>query len=477
MRTTRTKTRTGKRAGEPAKCTLQEVEGTGFVLTTKTLKKTPPPKEIPPQQNPPQGEYLADEYVHNLQQQLYFLDAEIRFVKDRAGVEPNQDGPSVDSAIRRLRRAIAMYEEETNKKIKDIQKQTQELIAESDEVDEAGAVDVLAQANKFEMDELQKHEIAFVESASPINLRQVQVEHAKVMEEYNNQQQQVLNQAVDEQKAIREQQESDISNTQVAIVEIRDQRKALIQQIKNAYESKYNALEQKDILQIIEEEPDVKQPNLGIDTIKSRNAKLQMEISSIRQMKQETEQQISDLLLKNAKLQGELNILRAKAERGRGIKSKMEKNYNNDLAKKKKENADQKAIIEQLRQKKRDIKAKIKESAEECNKQFSVLNDIEAECELLKGAIEFKKSQIGEVEKLNETTMNEISEININIEDVRKNLDQLATTISEAEEKMKQLESEVESNSKDPRCCKLNPPKELASLLENLTAVKQQIGE
>ena len=59
---------------------------------------------------------------------------------------------------------------------------------------------------------------------------------------------------------------------------------------------------------------------------------------------------------------------------------------------------------------------------------------------------------------------------------VRKKIYSLLSSLS-AEEKMKQLESQVESNSKDPRCCKLNIPKELSSLLDNLTAVKQQIGD
>ena len=154
-----------------------------------------------------------------------------------------------------------------------------------------------------------------------------------------------------------------------------------------------------------------------------------------------------------------------------------EGSYQEALNKAKKENDDLKALIEQLRQKKRDIKAKIKESAEECNKQFNILNNIEAESGLLKGTIEFKKSQIDEVEKLNSITSKEIADISKNIEDVRLNLDQLATTIGEAEEKMKQIESQVESNSKDPRCSKLNLPKELAALLDNLTAVKQQIQE
>ena len=475
MRTAKAR-KSARRPGEPAKCTLQELDD-GYILTTKQLKKTSPKKPVPPPQNPPQGEYLADEYVHNLQQQLYFLDAEIRFVKDRAGVEPNQDGPSIDASIRRLRRAIAMYEEETNKKIAQIQKETKQLNKEENEVDEAAAVDNLTQANKFEQDELQKHEIAYVESASPINLRQVQFDHSKVMTEFNNQQQQVLDQSVQEQKALRDQQESDISNTQVAIIEIRDQRKALIQQIKDAYAQKYKAMEDKDLMQILEEEPDYKMPNVPADNFKSRNAKVQMEIQSIKQSKKEVKQQIAELLMKNAKLQGDLNILKAKAERGRAIKKKMEKNFNDALDKAKKENDDQKALIEQLRQKKRDIKAKIKESAEECNKQFNILNNIEAESGLLKGTIEFKKSQIDEIEKQNEITTKEIADISNNIEDVRLNLDQLATTIGEAEEKMKQLESRVESNSKDPRCSKLNLPKELEALLDNLTAVKQQIQE
>lgn len=475
MRTARHLNKTNRHQTEPAKCTLQEVEGTGYMLTTKTFKKKEQPQVIPPPQLPPQSEYLADEYVHNLQQQLYFLDAEIRFVQDRAGVEPNSDGPSVDAAIRRLRRAIAMYEEETNKKIKDLQEKTKQLINDQGDVDEAAAVDGLSQADHFEIDELQKQEIAFIEEVSPINLHHLQVKYYDNMGEFNGQQQDALTHEIEEQKAIRDQQEGDISNVRVNLVEDRDQRKALLQQIRNAYQSKYNALEQKDILEILAEEPDIPAPNMSLDNIKSRNAKLEMEIVSLEAAKKDAINGLGDLLEKNAKLVAEFNVLKAKAERGRSIKNNMEKKFNNDINTKKDENKKQKDLIEQLRKKKREIKAEIQQSAEECNKQFGVLNNLEAQCNLLKNLISFKKNQIEDIEKENSGTTKDIENIRVNIEDVRKNLDQLTHTIGEAEEKMKALETQVEANSKDPRCNKLNLPKELAALLENLTAVKKQI--
>jgi len=465
---------TKKKPNATSKCTLQEVEGKGLILTTKEPKKTINQPAIPPPQNPPQGEFLADEYVHNLQQQMYFLDAELRFLRDRTGVN-EQDVPSVDSAIRRLRRAIAMHEEETNKKIESIEMNIEKMRIQSNEIDENAALNDLDRADEYERLELANQESAFVETTSPIRTKQILKEHIDNLDQFHHSQKDVLSKYVQQQEATREQQEKESHSTAEKIVLVGDQRKLLLNKLKQSYENRRKYQEDRDILQILGKEEVIQAPNMSISTIHSQNAKVKLELVAIQKSQEETRKQIADLLMKNNQLVSEINIIRSKVERGKSIKEEMEKKFEASLAKKRKKNMENKAKIEELRKQKKEVKNKIIEVSTNCNKGFSEINNIYSEIQVLNETIDFKKKQKSELESQQDGAKQEIELITSEISALRNEIDQIATEIAEADEERKKLETLVEINKSDPKCSVLSPPAELTSLLRNLNAVKDAI--
>lgn len=463
-----------KKPKPPPNVTVHELEEKQYILTARPPVKLNTQEVVLPPQNPPQGEYLADEYVRNLQQQLYFLNAELRFLQDRSGTT-NADGPGIDASIRRLRKAMAQYEEETNKKIAKITDDISERRVDISNVNETAALDVLADANVRERDELQTNEIAFVESAALNMLNQVKLKHSDANKDFLAAQRQALEDIVETQKSEREQFESDLSKAVESIVNLKDQRKAYYNDIENLIRNKFKSAESKDILIIVSSEPEIPQPNVSISTLKSKNAKIEVELRSVKESRKEAKKQLKDLLEKNAKLYSEFNILEAKAKRGRSIKDTMINKFTQPLQKQTDESNAVLEELESLRNQKRDLINKIKDSTEECTNLFNKYNELLSESEQIKSVIAFKQSEVDLTNSENEGTMNEINGISSNIVDVRKDLDDLTNKIAEADEKLKKLQTLVARNAEDPRSQMLNLPKELQALLDNLTSVKKQI--
>ena len=463
-----------KKNTDTSKCTLQEIQGKGLCLTTIEPKKSPRVKTVPPPQNPPQGEYLADEYINNLQQQLYFLDAELRFLKDRTGID-QKDVPSVDSAIRRLRRAMAMYEEETLKKINEIKNQTEIKKKEIEELNENEYLNKLEKSNNEEYLKLQDLESDFIDNISTKFLHKNQINFYDNFTNFLDLEKNKFLNYINQQNLNRDEIEKDSLIIKEKIIKTSDQRKLLLNQLKQSIESKRKKQEEKDILQIIGNEPELPSPNITLNAINSKNAKIKLDIQSLKKNKKEIKEQIFELLKKNSILNSEINIIKVKVERNKKIKEQMELKFEKSLNKKIIKNKKQLNQIEEIRKEKKEIKKKIIESSEKCNEFILKVNKLYSEIEYINDNINFQNQQKQIIIKNNENLKNEINLIKNNINNIRNNIDIITNKIAESNEIKSKLKKLIEINQNDPRYNKINTPNELNSLLNNLNAVKNQI--
>ena len=456
-------------------CKRRGQDATNLHLSTKKIRKTQFKQSIPQVQNPPQAEILAQEYIHNLQQQLYFLESELRFLHDRSGVDDNPENTSVDSAIRRLRRAIAMHEEETNKKIAGLEQMIDERKNEIEQIDESKATENLDMADARERDGIEKLKSAFIETASKIHMHQLEKNHFDNVADFQNALRDTIAKDVNDKQARKDAAKDDLKKLEASLDDIRQKRKELIQKFNDSIRNKRMHEEEADLLEIIGSEEEQPPPNLPISSLNANNSKVENDIQIAKTTKKEIEQQIDRLLEEGVKLKAEINEMNAKVDRARKLKDKMDRQFQTKFANTNDTNAKLKNEIDSIKKARKDAKNEF----EKCNAQFDdylkQVNQLQTEQQLLSEVIKFKENEKKRIDNENEKTKDSIEGLKAEIGMLHDELRDLSEEIAKAAEKQRRVEALVEMNNMDPRCQMKNLPPELAQLLENLNAVNEQL--
>jgi chromosome segregation ATPase len=450
---------------------------TDLHLSTRPDTKERRINPIPPRQNPPQADLLAGEYKHNLEQQLYFLEAELRFLRDRSGVDEKPDDPSVDSAIRRLRRARAKQEEETNVRVAEYEAETARTRDAIDAIDISDAHDQLDRANAHESESTENLRQGFVEMASPIHLHQLQEKHYDAVSEKQSELRDAYSQVIAELKARREAQGEDMHKIQMKLDDVRQMRKRLLVSFNESIRNKRAHEEEADILVILGRQEERPPPNRPLFEIKAKSAKLEQEIEASKTNKAELEDQLDRLLITNVRLKAELNDVTAKLERARTLKAEMDRQFSTKLSKTRAENVKLKEELAQLKQQRRDVKRQFAVANQEYDQALFQRNQLQSETDLLRQIIAFKECEVTKLEGQNEITVAEIAKVREEVSMARSIFEDLAKQIAKAAEKLKIVQTRVDLNNEDPRCQMENVPPELEQLFPPLDTVAKKLKE
>lgn len=450
-------------------------DGTDMYLSPREPKKPQKKQIAQPQQNPPQAEMLAEEYVHNLQQQLYFLESELRFLRDRSGVNENQEGPSVDSAIRRLRLAMAKHEEETNKRIEELKRMIDEKKKQTNDIDENVATENLNQANLSEHDKIELLKSGFIESASPVHMHQLEQSHYNNVADFQHELEEKMSRDVLEKQAKRESQRDELNKLSTNLDDIRQQRKNMIQKFNDSIRNKRLHEEEADLLAIIGSEEEQIPTTQPISTINAKNAKKENDLELARAEKKEIEERLDRALEESVKLKVEINEMQAKVDRAKKLKEKMEKQFSSKITKTADENDKLKAELAALKASKKEAKQKFADCNAKFDEYLKQVNELQAERQLLSEVIAFKEVEKRKVDAENEKTNASIEQLKDEIGNLQDQLNDISKELAEAAEKLRRVDTLVEMNKKDPRCEMKNPPEQLALLLQSLNSVNNQL--
>ena len=408
---------------QPAKvpiCKRRGQDATNLRLSTKKEKKVQIKTVSPPIQNPPQAEMLAEEYVHNLQQQLYFLESELRFLHDRSGVDENTQDTSVDSAIRRLRRAIAMHEEETNQ--------------QTDGIDENKAIENLELANSNERDNIEKLKSAFITKASEIHMHQLERAHFDNVADFHNNLRDTISHDISEKQAKREAQRDELKQIDTNLDDIRQQRKDMLQKFNDSVRNKRLHEEEADLLILIGSEEEQPPANMPLSAVNANITKIENDIQIAQATKKEIEDQIDRLLEEGVKLKAEINEMQSKVDRAKRLKEKMDKQFNAKLAQTIETNDKLKNELAQIKNERKDVKKKFDDSNNQFDQFLKQVNELQTEQQLLSDVIRFKEKEKMKVDEDNLKTSAIIENLKDEISLLHDELDQLTTEIAKAAE-------------------------------------------
>jgi chromosome segregation ATPase len=428
-------------------------------------------------QTPPQGEVLATEYVHNLQQQLYFLNAELRFLHDRSGVDSGPDGLSVDASIRRLRRACAMHEEETNKRIQELERQIGELTQATQAVDESRALEVLALADGREREGLSNLENAFVEMAGEVLVRQIEQDKFAIGESFRASHKAAMLDSLDERSKHIADEQQEVRGIEGQLEELRKVRKRLLGQCKESIKNRRYCEEEADVLTIVANEPERALDNPAKATLLAKNAKIEMDLKAALAARNEVEHHVDLLLEKNVRLKAQLNIANRELERARYLEENMNRTLAAKYAAMRKAADDQTAELTALKRHRKETKQEIAGAAIRLNELAAKVTQFQVEQEFHQTVTGFREKQKANIDEENEQTKRAIHGLADRICELREKLDRLAHEVADAAEAQRSVTVLVEINNRDPRCALNDPPPELEKLLESLTAVKQSMRQ
>ncbi|KAK8891213.1 hypothetical protein M9Y10_028420 [Tritrichomonas musculus] len=458
------------------KCKLRGDKPSELYLSTSKPQKTPQQQpKLPPSQVPPQAEALATEYAHNLQQQLYFLDAELKFLQDRSTID-GPEGPSVDASIRRLRNASCLKEEETNKEIQEKQDLIADYKNKIDKIKEEKGHELLQSANERESEGLEALENAFVEVASELKTKEYQSNYSNQANEFIQNLETSMKDFLENQKNTLDTESRDFDEVNSRIDELRQQRKQILNAFNTSIKNKSLQDEEIDVINIIVSEPDKPPPNVPLSTINAKNAKLEMQLKATLSSRGEIEQQVDLLLEKNIELKATLNQVNATLARAKWMKEEMEKAYLERYEATKKLYDEKLAEIAALKRMRKEMKAEIFNLTKQINKGTAIKNQKNSEEQMNRELIDFNNQVRSKIDEENEQTKREINAVNERISQMREQLDSLAIQITEAGEQFKQFDVQMKINEENPMCQPQEIPPELQVLFESLTAVKEAIA-
>lgn len=456
-------------------CKVRGDSPKNYHLSTRKPRKQVVERVTTRIENPPQAQLLAEEYVHNLEQQLYFLDAELRFLHDRSGVDENPNGTSVDSAIRRLRRACAMHEEETNKKIEMLRKLIEEKKAQIGSIDENQAEEHVEKADNHEREAVDQLKTVFIDMASKIHMHQLQKDHYDNASEFNEDRRESMTNALSELKNRRESLEDDLRKLNDRIDEIKHKRKDLLKEFSDSVRRKRNNEEEADLLVIVGNETEPPPPNQPLSAVKTRASKVANDLANARATREELEQQMDRLLDKNVRLKAELNDIKARVERAKNLKGQLDRQYEAKYGGVKAENSKLREELAQIKAQRKDLKKEFKKSSKKFDEFIAQINQRQAEQQLLMEVISFKTNEKQKIDAENDMTRSEIAALTDDLRQMREEFEDLTKMLSEATEKKTRVETLVNLHNEDPRCKMENVPPEMAQLLDSLNAVNEKL--
>ena len=457
------------------KCKLRGDKPSELYLSTSKPQKTPQQQpKLPPSQVPPQAEALATEYAHNLQQQLYFLDAELKFLQDRSTID-GPEGPSVDASIRRLRNASCLKEEETNKEIQEKQDLIADYKNKIDKIKEEKGHELLQSANERESEGLEALENAFVEVASELKTKEYQSNYSNQANEFIQNLETSMKDFLENQKNTLDTESRDFDEVNSRIDELRQQRKQILNAFNTSIKNKSLQDEEIDVINIIVSEPDKPPPNVPLSTINAKNAKLEMQLKATLSSRGEIEQQVDLLLEKNIELKATLNQVNATLARAKWMKEEMEKAYLERYEATKKLYDEKLAEIAALKRMRKEMKAEIFNLTKQINKGTAIKNQKNSEEQMNRELIDFNNQVRSKIDEENEQTKREINAVNERISQMREQLDSLAIQITEAGEQFKQFDVQMKINEENPMCQPQEIPPELQVLFGSRTRKSQRI--
>ncbi|OHS96672.1 hypothetical protein TRFO_09828 [Tritrichomonas foetus] len=403
------------------------------------------------------------------------MESELRFLHDRSGVDETQDGTSVDSAIRRLRRAIAMHEEETNKKIANLEQLIEERKHQIDDIDENKAAENLELADSRERDGIEKLKSAFIETASKIHMHQLEHTHYDNAADFHNSLKETISHDITEKQARREAQRDELRKLEANLDEIRQERKSMLSKFKDSIRNKRLHEEEADLITIIGSEEEQPPPNMPISAINANNTKVENDIQIAKATRKEIEDQIDRLLEEGVKLKAEINEMTAKVDRAKKLKERMEKQFKSKLSQTNESNDKLKNELASIKSSRKDVKKDFAKANSQFDEYLKQVNQLQTEQQLLAEVIRFKEAEKKRIDGENEKTKNNIDSLKDEISLLHEELCELSNELANAAEKQKRVEALVEINNNDPRCSMKSPPPELAQLLESLNAVNEKL--
>ncbi|KAH0791625.1 hypothetical protein GPJ56_004472 [Histomonas meleagridis] len=445
-------------------------------LSTRS-KKSPKRTEraIDPPQAPPQGELLATEYIHNLQQQLYFLNAELRFLKDRSGINQDGNALSVDASISRLRRACAVHEEKTNQEVKNYELAISDLTDKINSINENKAFKKLDTADSHETEVTTNLENAFLDIGGDIQSTYLQSKFNRLSQTFYDVQSESFLNSISQQNDIKQEEKVQNQRIQTNITELKSTMKKLLCNCMKSIKNNRIQEEHINTIASIAREDEFPTPNIPKSLLDAKNAKVKLELQSTLETRKEIESQVDLLLEKNVKLKSELNIINSQIERAKYYKEETEKKISNKYKEMKGTYNETMNEINALKRNRKEMKNEIEQLKKEFNETLKIIDKEKSDFEMNQQIIEFIKKEKEKVDKKNDKIKNDINDKEEEIEKLKNELHSITLKIAEAGEKQKEISVLVELNNKDPKykLKKLTP--ELKQLLESLTAVKEDI--
>lgn len=433
------------------KATVHGDSRNGFYISTRDSNINENREEqnlqvIPPPQAPPQGRMLATEYAANLEKELYLLNAEIRFAKDRAFLDVDEEGMSVDSAIRRLRMACAMHEEETNKHITELQRKITEISENAKLIDQENALNILNHANENERVEMESLQNAFTIYSNEINLQNLQREHNNIAKIFHNNQKSSVAQGYSDITGELKVKSEELKEMNERINNLKDTKQQLLKNIVSSIREKRMYEEKQDFLAINSKDSRDTPPNTPLAQLHVKNAKLEQELKNMLQDRTEMEHQVDVLLEKNVQIKAEYNETRARLEEARRIKVESDKMFTKKYDAVKKVVDAQNEELEQLRAQKKMMKTEIADMVKSYSEFISKINDIQNQQQMLQEVINFKKQERIKTEESNEESKIELNNLIVEVDGLRKELDDYAQHVAKALEQKRRAEVTAEMN-------------------------------
>lgn len=433
------------------KATVHGDSRNGFYISTRDSNINENREEqnlqvIPPPQAPPQGRMLATEYAANLEKELYLLNAEIRFAKDRAFLDVDEEGMSVDSAIRRLRMACAMHEEETNKHITELQRKITEISENAKLIDQENALNILNHANENERVEMESLQNAFTIYSNEINLQNLQREHNNIAKIFHNNQKSSVAQGYSDITGELKVKSEELKEMNERINNLKDTKQQLLKDIVSSIREKRMYEEKQDFLAINSKDSRDTPPNTPLAQLHVKNAKLEQELKNMLQDRTEMEHQVDVLLEKNVQIKAEYNETRARLEEARRIKVESDKMFTKKYDAVKKVVDAQNEELEQLRAQKKTMKTEIADMVKSYSEFISKINDIQNQQQMLQEVINFKKQERIKTEESNEESKIELNNLIVEVDGLRKELDDYAQHVAKALEQKRRAEVTAEMN-------------------------------
>lgn len=446
-------------------------------LRISTVDDTPPiRKRKKPERVVPQSELLCEEYTHNLQQQDYILTTEINFLQDRLGLDQNGGNMSVDASIRRLRKACSIHEEETKKRKANLEEQIQEMNNRCAQIDIQDSLDKLNGANEREQEGEDDLEAAFNDVYSEVHRLHTNCDvYASISKKINRDASNIQEAVSRQSEALKE----ETGKLHALEDELKKGKAKIQEQFERLGIETQKALmadELREVTELILMSPQRPPANPAIHTIEAKTAKIEAEVKHMLNTRSQAEGKVDELLEESIRLRAALNDLNSDLETAKSLKVVMDKKFAKRFSQLNQEVNELTGTVEDMRSQNRKWKSELLELRDECADSIKEINQLQSESQILETLTDFRRNEITRIEGENMEIRRNLNDTRASIQSMKQELDEIAQQIADSCEKLKRLEVVHEINQADPRCISSPDQPELGQLLESLNAVQKAIG-